>query len=154
MGGPERRADDVPLGPRGSKELGVVGEGEQWTRASASGGTSGNSRVQRAGFVAGASSTGGEIDEQRGHRGADRGDPSGHGLRAVVPRPPAPSAFGWSVTGDPTVRLIHDIQDRLERRFDRLEDRPDRIINVQSEQGERLARLEANSEPRPWRAGR
>lgn len=54
----------------------------------------------------------------------------------------------------PLSKLIHGIQDRVEKRFDHLEDRLDRIAKVQSEQGERLARLETTSEQRLWRAGR
>ncbi|MGH2749734.1 MAG: hypothetical protein ACRDK3_02480 [Actinomycetota bacterium] len=54
----------------------------------------------------------------------------------------------------PLSRLIQGIEERFERRFDRLEDRLARISSVQNEQGERLARLEANPEQRLWRAGR
>jgi len=54
----------------------------------------------------------------------------------------------------PLAKLITGIQVRFEKRFDRVENRLDHISGVQSEQGERLARLEANSEQRLWRAGR
>lgn len=53
----------------------------------------------------------------------------------------------------PLSRLINGIEDRVDKRFDRLENRLDHISNVQSEQGERLARLEVSSEQRLWRAG-
>ena len=52
----------------------------------------------------------------------------------------------------PLSRLINGIEDRLDKRFDRLEDRLDHISDVQSEQGERLARLEVSHEKRLWRA--
>lgn len=54
----------------------------------------------------------------------------------------------------PLTKLISGIQDRSDRRFDRVENRLDHISEVQSEQGERLARLEANSEQHLWRARR
>lgn len=54
----------------------------------------------------------------------------------------------------PLSKLIHGIEHRVDRRFDRLEDRLDHISQVQGEQGERLARVEATSEQRLWRAGR
>jgi hypothetical protein len=54
----------------------------------------------------------------------------------------------------PLSKLIHGIEGRFNKRFDRLEDRLDHISQVQSEQGERLARLEANSEQHLWRARR
>ncbi|MGH2749833.1 MAG: hypothetical protein ACRDK3_02995 [Actinomycetota bacterium] len=52
----------------------------------------------------------------------------------------------------PLAKLISGIQDRFDKRFDRVENRLEHISDVQSEQGERLARLEANSEQRLWRA--
>lgn len=54
----------------------------------------------------------------------------------------------------PLSKLIHKIEERLDKRFDRLEDRLDRISDVQGEQGERLARLEASTEQRLGTAGR
>jgi hypothetical protein len=83
----------------------------------------------------------------------------------IAATPPALASVLWflahrrlrrSVGASPEVplsKLIHGIEDRFEKRFDRLEDRLDHISDVQSEQGERLARVEANSEPRLWRAG-
>ncbi|MGH2751498.1 MAG: hypothetical protein ACRDK3_11605 [Actinomycetota bacterium] len=54
----------------------------------------------------------------------------------------------------PLSKLIAGVEQRSQERFDRLEVRLDSISEVQREQGERLARLEANSEQRLWRAGR
>jgi hypothetical protein len=54
----------------------------------------------------------------------------------------------------PLSKLIHRMEDRVNKRFDRLEDRLDHITQVQSEQGERLARVEGTYEQRLWRAGR
>jgi hypothetical protein len=84
----------------------------------------------------------------------------------IAATPPALASLLWflahrrlrrSVGASPEIplaKLITGIQDRFEKRFDRVENRLDHISEVQSEQGERLARLEANSEQRLWRAGR
>ena len=54
----------------------------------------------------------------------------------------------------PLTKVIAGVEQRSQERFDRLEVRLDSISAVQAEQGERLARVEATSEQRLWRAGR
>jgi hypothetical protein len=86
-------------------------------------------------------------------------------IALIAATPPALASVLWfrahrrlrrSVGASPEIplsKLIHGIEERFGRRFDRLEDRLDRISDVQSEQGERLARLEAGPQQRLWRAG-
>lgn len=52
----------------------------------------------------------------------------------------------------PLSKLIRGLEQRFDKRFDRLEDRLDHISDIQSDQGERLARVETASEQRLWRA--
>jgi hypothetical protein len=87
-------------------------------------------------------------------------------VAVIAATPPALASVLWflahrrlrrSVGASPQIplsKLITGIEHRFDKRFDRLEDRLDHISELQSEQGDRLARLEASSEQRLWRAGR